>query len=175
MRNFRIHFSLKHVISFGYDGLVVTRNKDFELAAIVMLHNRMEGGISRARVVPSGEYIISLGKNNVLISTQLKNAKNVCGEEMKIDEEFEIKLDLMFGHRTGGFLPTGIVVPYIINTWKFPLSLFKLLIVPNSNRNLIKLSRCSHNCQYSSLVFIPHLFLKSSSSFWINFLQISTS
>lgn len=108
MRKIQYHFDHHHIVSYGYDGLVIIKTLNFEEKHIIMPHHRFDAGVETAFVDPMGKYVVSLGRNNLL------TCSNIVEED--VDEEKQQilrailetpKLVLMFNHPTVGFLLTG--------------------------------------------------------------------
>lgn len=75
MRKIGIHATDSHVITYGYDGLIVIRSSAElrKAIAIFMPHHRREGGVKKCAVSSRfGEIIVSLGRNGDLVATQIR-------------------------------------------------------------------------------------------------------
>ncbi|KAI4459081.1 hypothetical protein MML48_6g00013951 [Holotrichia oblita] len=108
MRKIIHHFDHQHIVSYGYDGLIIIADLNFETKHIIMPHHRFDAGVETAFVVPTGKYVISLGRNNLLTCS---NIAQVEVDEEKLETLRKIltspRLILMFKHPTTGFLPIG--------------------------------------------------------------------
>lgn len=71
LKNIEVYVDRDHIITFGYDGLIVIRDNTNirRILAIFMAHHRNERGIRSARTI--NETIVSLGKNGDLIANTL--------------------------------------------------------------------------------------------------------
>lgn len=108
MRKILYHFDHHHIVSYGYDGLVIIKNLDFEEKHILMPHHRKDAGVEKAYIDPLGKYIVSLGRNNVLTCTSLTNVEIDVEKQHSLREQLgTARLMLMFKHPTTGFLPRG--------------------------------------------------------------------
>ncbi|GJQ81907.1 hypothetical protein Trydic_g3740, partial [Trypoxylus dichotomus] len=108
MRKILFRFDRHHVVSYGYDGLIIIRNLNLQETHVIMPHHRFDAGVKEAFVHPAGKYVISLGRNNLITCT--------CITDKEIDQEqvdylrsiLETpRLMQMFKHPTIGFLPKG--------------------------------------------------------------------
>ncbi|XP_022907276.2 cilia- and flagella-associated protein 43 isoform X1 [Onthophagus taurus] len=108
MRKIIYNFSANSIISYGYDGLVITMDKNFEFKYCIMIHHRLDGGIVKAYEDPLRSQVIALGRNNTLCCLNMTDIKVTEDQRnalrAKLDDE---KMVTMFQMPTFGFLPKG--------------------------------------------------------------------
>lgn len=109
MKKIRLHLDKHHAITYGYDGLVIVQNSKLtKVLATIMPHHRMDGGVLMARIVPSGRYILTLGKDMLLICSRLVDVEDKIGRKEQLQELLEsARMKLMFARKTIGFAPKG--------------------------------------------------------------------
>lgn len=126
LRHFDLHLTKYHGLTWGYDGLVIARDYNFEtIAAIALPSHRYQGGVKKAYVHPLGTLVLSLGRENVIACTVVANARIDSQRNYVVTEQ--TKIAVMFKRPTIGFVPEG--KPYdfdvrccILNSVKFYFS-----------------------------------------------------
>ncbi|RZB40350.1 WD repeat-containing protein 96 [Asbolus verrucosus] len=109
MRQLHLKRNKNIALTWASDGFVILRSSDFTgNVGIALPHHRMEGGVKTAYVDPYVKFILSIGRDKVLVCTNLT--------EKEIDNELKKELEgllnspnytLIFKKRTVGFMPKG--------------------------------------------------------------------
>lgn len=112
MKKIKLYLDKHHAVTYGYDGLVIVRNpKMTKTLATIMPHHRLDGGILQAFIDPPGRYIISLGRDLLLLCSRLKNVEDDSELREQLREQLESgRMKLMFARKTIGFMPKGKLV-----------------------------------------------------------------
>ncbi|XP_046600315.1 cilia- and flagella-associated protein 43 isoform X3 [Neodiprion lecontei] len=111
LRNPWVYTDRHHVVTAGYDGLVIVRDGVNLEKVIAMFapHHRQEGGTRMAIASPCGSMILSLGRNGTLVVTELSyrepNARVLNKANVKLDSS---EIQRMFSKPTWGFVPEDI-------------------------------------------------------------------
>ncbi|KAJ8921824.1 hypothetical protein NQ315_008456 [Exocentrus adspersus] len=107
LRKYDLHLTKFYALTWGYDGFVLARDNDFEKGiGMALPHHRYLGGVKKAYIHPLGLYILSLGRDNVLVCTKLTQTVVDPERKQSIDSVVaSTKLQLMFKRPTIGFKP----------------------------------------------------------------------
>ncbi|XP_048515923.1 cilia- and flagella-associated protein 43-like isoform X2 [Athalia rosae] len=111
LRNPRVYADRHHVVTAGFDGLVIVRDgvNLEKVIAVFAPHHRREGGAKMAMISPCGSAILSLGRNGTLVLTKLNyrepNARLLGQAAIKLDSPV---MQRMFSKPTWGFVPEDI-------------------------------------------------------------------
>lgn len=92
-------------VTWAPDGFVFVKGKHFDkFHGMALPHHRRFGGVKKATIDPLGRYMISLGFEDVLVCTELKNIEIDAEREQAIKEFMSSpKLELMFKKKTHVF------------------------------------------------------------------------
>jgi hypothetical protein len=110
MRDIFFRLDKRVALTWASDGFVIARSFDFtKNIGMALPHHRMQGGVKKAYVGPHEKHMVSLGRDGVLVCTNLME-KQV---NPKLKQELEEILQspdykLLFSRRTTGFIPRGI-------------------------------------------------------------------
>lgn len=109
MKKIKLYLDKHHAVTYGYDGLVIVRNpKMTTILGTIMPHHRLDGGILQAFIDPSGRYVVSLGRDLLLLCSRIKNVEGDNELEKQLREQLESgRMKLMFARKTIGFMPKG--------------------------------------------------------------------
>lgn len=74
LRDVNIYSATRFVLTYGYDGLVIIKNKTNiqQQITIFASHHRQEGGIKYAIICNFNNIIVCLGRNGNLIATKIR-------------------------------------------------------------------------------------------------------
>lgn len=97
------------LLSFGFDGLVIKHSRTtFIMKGVIMPHHRRDGGVIKAYITPLKKYIVSMGRDNNIVCTELTD---VVVDQEKEQELLDLmqsdKFLWMFTHPTYGFTLKG--------------------------------------------------------------------
>lgn len=88
MRDVSVFINANFVLTWAFDGFIVARSIDFsQNIGIVLPHHRYQGGVKKAYLDPYKKHILSLGRDNVLVCTNLV--------ANKFDFELKRRLELL--------------------------------------------------------------------------------
>ncbi|XP_015109804.1 cilia- and flagella-associated protein 43 [Diachasma alloeum] len=78
LRDVKINADTRYVVTFGYDGLVVIRNRSnlSQLIAVLTTHHRQEGGVKHAVPCPCNSILVTLGKNGNLVASKISQLES---------------------------------------------------------------------------------------------------
>ncbi|KAF5280666.1 hypothetical protein FQA39_LY05314 [Lamprigera yunnana] len=109
MKKIIIRVDAHHAVTWAYDGLVIMRTPDFQQKeAVIMPHYRNTGGVFKALCDPHGKYIISLGRDSVLVCTSLSDVVINTNKQKELQSLLESKRFVkMFTRPTHGMAPKG--------------------------------------------------------------------
>ncbi|KAG5881166.1 hypothetical protein JTB14_024580 [Gonioctena quinquepunctata] len=109
MRHFGTRISKRHGLTWGFDGFVMARCDGFAReVGMSLAHHRYLGGVSKAYIDPLGKYILSLGRDDVLVCTNLVDRTiNQTFRNTLVELKESTKFALMFKRFTMGFEPEG--------------------------------------------------------------------
>lgn len=72
LKKFDLRLNSRHALTWGYDGFIMARCNEFEKEiGMALPHHRYYGGVKKAYMDVSGKFIISLGRDKILVCTDL--------------------------------------------------------------------------------------------------------
>ncbi|XP_063981248.1 cilia- and flagella-associated protein 43-like [Diachasmimorpha longicaudata] len=78
LRDVKINTDTRYVVTSGYDGLVVIRNRSnlCQLIAVFATHHRQEGGVKQTVLCLCNNILVTLGKNGNLVATKISQLES---------------------------------------------------------------------------------------------------
>lgn len=109
MKKILYHVDNYHTISYAYDGLIFVYADFLKTERYTLIpHHRLHGGVKKAYVDPTGMYVISIDRRNILVCSSIDGLKV---NQQLIDElkqlHFSSTNETLFKHPTIGFVPKG--------------------------------------------------------------------